>query len=166
MRHLFSIGQDTCEVWLSRSAGRYRLDLDGETSEVALEPLSPSQHRLILDGEVTELDLVVDGGVIHVHLDGRSYEVGYHDPVAHFAAEASGSGEDVARAPMPGLVIAMPVVAGDPVAVGDTLVVIESMKLETAIKAWRAGIVSAVHVSIGQSFERDAPLISLAGLGD
>ena len=166
MRHIFSIGEAMFGVWLSRSAGRMSLDLDGETSEVALEPLGATQHRLTVDGEVTLLDLVTEGGVIHIYLDGRSYAVGYHDPVVHFAAEAGGSGEDVARAPMPGLVIAMPVVTGDHVAAGDTLVVIESMKLETAIRAWRAGVVSAVHVTIGQSFERDAPLVSLAEAGD
>ncbi len=48
------------------------------------------------------------------------------------------------------------------VAAGDTLMVIESMKLETAIKAWREGSVAAVHVGMGQAFQRGAPLISLA----
>ena len=40
--------------------------------------------------------------------------------------------------------------------------VIESMKLETAIKAWRDGTVAAVHVGVGQTFERGAPLVTLA----
>ena len=38
----------------------------------------------------------------------------------------------------------------------------EYTKLETAIKAWREGSVAAVHVGMGQAFQRGAPLISLA----
>jgi len=37
----------------------------------------------------------------------------------------------------------------------------ESMKLETTIAAPREGIVQAVHVALGQTFERDAPLVTL-----
>jgi biotin carboxyl carrier protein len=36
------------------------------------------------------------------------------------------------------------------------------MKLETAITAWRDGTVAAVHLAAGQTFDRDAPLVSLA----
>ena len=44
--------------------------------------------------------------------------------------------------------------------------VIESMKLETAIKAWREGAVAAVHVGVGQAFQRGAPLlIACASIG-
>ena len=45
---------------------------------------------------------------------------------------------------------------------GDTLLVIESMKLETAIKAPRDGMVETVHVADGRTFERSAPLVTLA----
>ena len=44
----------------------------------------------------------------------------------------------------------------------DTLLVIESMKLETSVKAPRDGRVEIVHVTVGQSFERSAPLAVLA----
>ena len=63
---------------------------------------------------------------------------------------------------MPGTVVRVDVAVGDHVATGDPLVVIESMKLETTIRAWHDGTVSAVHVTAGQSFERDAVLVTLA----
>jgi 3-methylcrotonyl-CoA carboxylase alpha subunit len=40
--------------------------------------------------------------------------------------------------------------------------VIESMKLETAIKAPRDGLVATVHVAVGKTFDRAAPLVTLA----
>ncbi len=63
---------------------------------------------------------------------------------------------------MPGTVIAIAVAEGQQVSSGDPLVVIESMKLETTIKAWRDGIVESIHVSVGRSFDKDAPLLTLA----
>lgn len=62
---------------------------------------------------------------------------------------------------MPGAVIACAVQAGDDVEIGAPLLVIESMKLETPFKAWRAGKIAAVHVGVGQNFERDKVLLSM-----
>jgi biotin carboxyl carrier protein len=63
---------------------------------------------------------------------------------------------------MPGVVIAVHAAEGQTVARGDTLVVIESMKLETAIKAPRDGVIATVHVAVGKTFDRAAPLVTLA----
>ena len=52
--------------------------------------------------------------------------------------------------------------AGSSVTKGETLLVIESMKLQTTIAAWRDGLVEAIHVAPGASFERGAALATLA----
>ena len=79
-----------------------------------------------------------------------------------YGSHAGGAADDIAEAPMPGVVIAVNVTEGQAVSAGETLLVIESMKLETAIKAWRDGAVAAVHVGVGQSFQRGALLLTLA----
>jgi biotin carboxyl carrier protein len=71
------------------------------------------------------------------------------------------SKSDHLRAPMPGAVVACSVKAGDPVEEGDLLLVIESMKLETPFKAWRAGVIEEVRCGVGQTFDRDALLLSM-----
>jgi biotin carboxyl carrier protein len=101
------------------------------------------------------------GNHVWVHLDGRAFELVWRDPVTHYAGEAGGAAADAARAPMPGSVVSLSVAPGDPVKCGDTLLIIESMKLETAIKAPRDGLVGALHVTLGQTFERDTLLVSL-----
>ena len=73
--------------------------------------------------------------------------------------------DDVVQAPMPGTVIAVKFKAGDPVAKGQTMMLIESMKLETAINAWRDGIIAKVHFGVGQTFDRAASLVSLEPQG-
>lgn len=104
-----------------------------------------------------------DGNHIWVHLDGRAWELLWQDSVTHYAEEAGGAATDVARSPMPGAVVSLAVGPGDAVKAGDTLLIIESMKLETAIKAPRDGVIESVHVALGQTFERDTLLVSLKG---
>lgn len=156
MRHSFTIAETECEAFLSRTRDGYRLHVDGQAVPVALDG-----GVLRLDGVAQEVVVAVDGDLVHVHLDGETHTVRYADPVTRHAAHGAGGADDVAAAPMPGTVISIAVAAGQGVARGDTLLVIESMKLETAIKAWREGIVAAVHVAAGQTFDRGAALIAL-----
>lgn len=67
-------------------------------------------------------------------------------PVAR--AAAVGSGFSV-KCPLPGTVIGVNVKEGDRVAVGQTLVVLEAMKMENNIDAERGGVVKSVHVQKG-----------------
>ena len=73
-----------------------------------------------------------------------------------------GASDDVATAPMPGTVITVAVEAGQEVAQGEQLVVIESMKMQSEIVAVRDGVVDKVFLAVGDTFDRGAPLVSLA----
>jgi biotin carboxyl carrier protein len=161
MRHTFTIGDTEHVAWLSRDGERYLLHVGDRVVPVALAPLGDGTFLLTVDGESSEVVLASDGDDTHVHLDGVTSRVAYIDPVLRHAGHAGGDADDLALAPMPGVAVAVHVAAGDNVALGATLMVIESMKLETAIKAWRDGTVAAVHVAVGRTFERGAPLVSL-----
>jgi acetyl/propionyl-CoA carboxylase alpha subunit len=161
VRHTFKLDDTNYAVWLGKRAGRYALDVDGAQHNVALQA-ADGGHRLVLDGAATDALVAVDGNTIFVHLDGRHFELRYLEPVALYAADADASSENVALAPMPGVVVSIQVAAGATVSRGDTLLVIESMKLETAIKAWRDGTVEEIHVVEGRTFERSAALVTFA----
>jgi acetyl/propionyl-CoA carboxylase alpha subunit len=163
MQHTFVIGETVHEAWLSRCGQTYELHLADQVIPIALEPAEGRGGELLRVGpDSCRVLIATDGDFVHIHLDGSTYTVRYVDPVRHYGSHAGGGADDIAEAPMPGVVIAVHVKEGERVAAGDTLMVIESMKLETAIKAWREGSVAAVHVGMGQAFQRGAPLISLA----
>jgi acetyl/propionyl-CoA carboxylase alpha subunit len=157
MQHRIAIDDAIHRLWLGRGTGGYELHLGESAWPVALEG-----STLSVAGVSGPILIAVDGDRVHVHLDGEAHELVYLNPIAFHAAEAGGPAEDIVRAPMPGSVIGAPVAAGDAVSAGDTLIIIESMKLETAVKAPRDGIVEAVNFTVGQSFERDAVLVTLA----
>jgi 3-methylcrotonyl-CoA carboxylase alpha subunit len=161
MRSVFTIADGDHELWLARDREGYRLHGLGRALLVALEA-GEGGAVLRLDGARHDAVVTVDGDLVHIHLDGAAWTVRYHDPVERHGHHHGASADDVAQAPMPGTAIAVHVAEGQAVARGDTLVVIESMKLETAIKAWRDGTVAAVHVAAGQAFDRGASLVTLA----
>jgi len=76
-------------------------------------------------------------------------------------AAPAGAGEAVA-APMPGTILKVNVAAGQAVKAGDTLCVLEAMKMENEIKAPKAGTVSAVAVQKGASVNTGDALVYLS----
>ncbi len=70
-------------------------------------------------------------------------------------------GANVVRAPMPGTMIEVLVAVGDDVEAGQTLAVMEAMKMEHLLTAPNAGVITAVHTSAGASVDEDSVLIEL-----
>lgn len=161
MRHAFDIAGLETELWLGRDGAGYRLHRDNEQARVALADLDGLRRTLTVDGVSERVFVVIEGELLHVHVDGRSHVIRHLDPTRRFADTDAGGGADMARAPMPGTVVRIDAVPGQQVAAGDPILVIESMKLETTIRAWHDGRIGAIHVSEGQSFDREAPLVSL-----
>ena len=166
MQHIFTLEEKEHALWLAPRGETYALRLDGEIIPVVLNPLSANDYVLELGDEAEIVTLVTDGDEIHLHLRGRSHTLHYRDPVIHLAGAGAANAASVVHAPMPGTVITLKAVAGASVSMGDALLVIESMKLETTIRAWRDGEVAEVHVREGQQFDRGALLLTLKSEGE
>ncbi|HEX7292234.1 MAG TPA: biotin carboxylase N-terminal domain-containing protein [Conexibacter sp.] len=134
----------------------------GEVSAVAsADGVRSARDGLIIEG---------DGGVarvVEVYPDGAAVwlvDAGaptrWAPAVDRAGARAAGGSLD---APMPGTVIDVRVEPGAAVAAGDTLVILESMKMELAIQAPADGVVADVFVATGDRVAQSAPLVALDG---
>jgi biotin carboxyl carrier protein len=160
VKRILRVGEARHEVLVLPGVNGRRVVVDGAEHRGSLQEVAPGEYRLEIDGTVRRAWIAVRGDVVHVHVDGRSWSIASIDELAETAA-AAGGGTDTAEAPMPGTVVRVMASPGDAVTRGQTLVVIESMKMETAIVAWRDGVVAAVHHALGATFDRKAPLVSL-----
>ena len=151
-------GGEPQEVVLTRASSGDLLRLDGRAYRASLRPVGTA-YELSLDDRVERIWLVVDHDTVHVHAFGRSWRLEVVDPVEQ-SLRASDQA-DAAAAPMPGTVVSVAVASGDAVGLGQQLLVIESMKMESEIVAWREGTVEKVSVEIGDSFDRGAVLVTL-----
>ena len=80
-----------------------------------------------------------------------------------FAFEGdSATGGDQILAPMPGKIIAVEVAEGDVVSEGQTVMIMEAMKMELTLKAPRAGEIAAINAAPDDFVEADTPLVALA----
>lgn len=77
--------------------------------------------------------------------------------------EVLGAGKGALRAPMPSVVVEVKVKVGDKVEVGQAVVVLESMKTETVLRADVAGIVKAVGCTKGEMVEEGRDLVDIDG---
>ena len=127
----------------------------------------PGQQVLELDGREEKVWIATRGDVHFVHFQGRTHRVQAVNALtrARQAAEPSG-GSELLRAPMPGVVVEVVAVAGSQVAAGQLLMTIESMKLQTLIRAPHAARVEEVFVSAGAAFDEGAALVRLAADDD
>ncbi|MFD4374748.1 biotin carboxylase N-terminal domain-containing protein [Streptomyces sp. NPDC058486] len=90
--------------------------------------------------------------------DGHSWHVLDHDPVAAALSGARHGGADTLAAPMPGTVTVVKVAVGDEVEAGQSLLVVEAMKMEHVISAPHAGTVTELDVTPGTTVAMDQVL--------
>lgn len=137
--------------------GRFRVTVaSGETTQtvdVVREHVDDVRRRLVVGGRRYSIVTATHGPTTLVEVDG----------VAHRVSRDEGG---VLRSPAPALVVATPVAVGTEVEAGATVVVLESMKMETALHAPYAARVKELHVITGSQVETGAALIKLEPLDD
>jgi 3-methylcrotonyl-CoA carboxylase alpha subunit len=92
-----------------------------------------------------------------VFIDGAVWRVGH----AASGERRAARGESSVMSPMPATVVAINTAAGEPVSEGDTVMVLEAMKMELPIKAPRGGVVKAVNCAIGELVQPGVNLVDI-----
>ena len=137
-------------LWLDDGAGPRPVPVDGAGDSDGDEDAPVLTATLAPDGAVA-----IDGLAVRHRLRLAA------PPVTPAGARAGGGTAGAIRAPLAGRVAAVNVRAGDAVAAGDVVAVLDAMKMEHAITAPAAGTVRAVHAAPDQVVEADALLLEL-----
>ena len=136
--------------------------LDWDIQEVGENHFHIISGNKSYSAEVVDLDRVAKSFVIKIN--GRLYSVAVKDRFDLLLEKmgmtaTAGARVNTIKAPMPGLIIELKVREGDAVKQGDTLVILEAMKMENIIKSPGEGTVKSVKVKKGDSVEKNQVLI-------
>lgn len=150
-----------------------RAVVDGQAYEAGLTIVDGTPVRLVRVGESVHRVLARRGatrGAWLLDVDGTRFETEALDERMRAirdltAASAAASGPAPLLAPMPGLVVRVNVAVGDTVAAGQSLVVVEAMKMENELRAGAAGVVLAIRAIPGSAVEKGAILVELGASG-
>ncbi|ACP22616.1 3-methylcrotonoyl-CoA carboxylase, alpha subunit (plasmid) [Sinorhizobium fredii NGR234] len=115
--------------------------------------------RLEVAGQKRVLRFARDGETLTLFLGGRNLV--FHLPDSLSGGHSSEVADDELIAPMPGLIKLVRVGAGEAVAKGQPLVVMEAMKMELTLSATREGKVASVHVAEGAQVSEGTVLVKL-----
>ena len=140
--------------------GRYGVRIDGAVREVVFG----GDSRVEVDGRRMSVEALWRGSDILVLMDGETFRYGTRDPLA--VAAGAGPGGDAILAPMPGAILRVAAGVGDTVEAGQTLVVMEAMKMEQSLKAPRAGTIAQVLVGEGDQVGDGDTLVTLEVEGE
>lgn len=143
--------------------------VDGVPVEATLARIpGTSLRHLLADGRSHALVARPgEKGVWDIHLKGVRHEVEVVDERTRAIRAMTGQGAAPRgprpiKAPMPGLVVRVDVEEGDSVRAGQTVAIIEAMKMENDLKAESDGVVSRVLVAAGEPVEKGAVLVEFA----
>ena len=131
--------------------GGARIWIDSKSYEARLATAKDGRQEILIDDIAYPVHAVSHGSTSYIHAFGRTWEVEIPDAV--FGAAQGKNGFEI-FAPMPGTVIDLKASIGQSVRRGQTLLVIESMKMQTEITANMDGILAEVLVLAGQVFNR------------
>ena len=149
-----TLGDDL--VVVDRHAGR--VTQRGTTHAVRLVSAADHTVHLVVDGRREHAVLHVRRDSVEVVHRGQRWVWERPDP---FGDHAAAAGDGTLLAPMPGTVLAVHVTEGQDVAEGETLGVMEAMKMELALKAPFAGTVTSVGASVGDLVKLGAALFTV-----
>ncbi len=141
-------------------ADGYLLGVDKIEVRTRLVELADHHYSLALDNEHRHLHLFADSDLgLDICLPGERWRLVRHTRFEALTSGGSGDGRIIA--PMPGRVLEIRVSEGDTVTEGQTVAVMEAMKMELAIKAPIDGTLAAIAASADDLVEADALLLEI-----
>ena len=165
MKYFAKLGDEEREYMFERRGARLIARSAGHTFELDIALVGEGEAlSAIVDGVSYDIVIDVQGNDVTVQMRGERYQVQVEDERERAAAAVAGnkqSGKRELRAAMPGVVVDVRVAVGDEVEEGQTMIVLEAMKMQNPLAADGAGTVSKLAVAAGEAVAAGALLAEI-----
>jgi biotin carboxyl carrier protein len=158
-------GSETA-VEILKPAPACRFSVDGTEREADAEMPEPGVYSVLFEGRSYEARVERTARQTVVVIDGYRFEIQVRDPRrwSRQSGLRHGEGAETLAAPMPGKVIRILAAAGETVAAGQGILVVEAMKMQNELKATQAGKVKTVHAREGATVVAGEELVTIEAL--
>lgn len=168
MKYYVTCGERTLEVEVVERSGKRLVSVDGKAVDLGYEEVDRlGQVVVTRGGESFGMSIEGDQHRAWVTLAGHEYALEIEDErerAAQLAARAAGAGGGPVKAVMPGVVVENLVAEGEEVREGQSLLVLEAMKMQNEIAAPSDGVVERLAVEAGQAVGAGDLLVVLGPL--
>lgn len=154
MKLEIDIGGRTRQVEIAGQGRHLRGALDGRPFEADATEAAPGIYSILIGGHSFEACVDPRGPALRVHIGDREFSAEVVDPRRwrrRRGAALEAEGRQQVTAPIPGKVVRVLVKAGDAVEAGQSLLVVEAMKMQNEIRAPKSGSVERLMVADGQA---------------
>ena len=122
------------------------------------------EFKYTIDGQEYTVQIEgVEGNIASLNVNGEAFKVEMEKEAEQAEGETASAANvntaNALKAPLPGVVTEIKVAVGDEVKVGDTVIVLEAMKMANNLEAEKDGKVTAICVKQGESVLEDSPLV-------
>ncbi|MGH7332863.1 MAG: biotin/lipoyl-containing protein [Candidatus Rokuibacteriota bacterium] len=155
MTFVVTIERQSESVEVTGGRGRYRVIIGDRAWDVDARLSRQGICSLLVDGVSYVVEVADHQGTCAVEVGGESYTIAVEEATRHVIRTRGGAikdgGGQTVKAPMPGKITHVAVRVGDRVALADTVVIIEAMKMENELKAMVPGTVREIRAEAGQA---------------
>lgn len=136
----------------------YKYTIDGKEYNVAIGDIVENVAEVTVNGEQFKVEMEPEA-------EPEKKKVVLGQPAAESSDDsgtvsaANVNAANAVKAPLPGVITSIEVTVGQEVSAGDTVVVLEAMKMANNIEAEKSGKITAICVKQGESVMEDAPLV-------
>lgn len=154
----------TVDVQIEGKNAQFQVRSGDRKFEIEACRLSDSLLSVAIGGELMRVFVAEHNGKTYINISGRTFT--FDDAITQVQRQKSGrSGVGLApgaiSSPMPGNVIKLLVKEGDTVKEGQSLVIVEAMKMENEIRSPSNGVVKKINFAVGNLVEAGAPIVEL-----
>jgi biotin carboxyl carrier protein len=140
------------QIELTRTGQRCECRIDSRPIKADISEISKGIYSILIGGRSLEVHVEAHGKILQITSSGREFVASVNDPRRYRKGGGAilAEGRQQVTAPMPGKVIRILVKAGDTVAAGQGIVVVEAMKMQNEVKSPKAGTIEKLLVAEGQ----------------
>ena len=149
------------EVIRNKGSGEMVFRINDKDYELKLLKSSTSDFEFILGNTFHDVKILhSDGPKYKVYVDGVNIEIKKHSKLLteiiekSLKSKGSISQANIVKSQIPGRVVKISGTQGEPIKEGDPIVILESMKMQVAIKAHKDGLLKEIKVSEGSTVSR------------